>query len=238
MGLMDLGASALDVAGKLGGMGLQDHFNRRSSDRAFWQSMHASSTQYQRAVADLKAAGLNPVLAAGGGMGSAPSASSLGVAGQNIDLVGSGLATGSAQSTRDLQKEQSGAAKAAASASMAGAALAQQQAETAASQIPVNSANAAKLAADAGVAAEQQRKLRMANEAYEKLKPAERLLYDTGQLGGVGAVASGLIGGVVDSGWNGLKQGFKWIKDKFTPSNETFIPYRAPKRVRSGRGNR
>lgn len=218
MGMLDVASSAFDAAGKVGMMFLQDSLNRRASNHAFTQSMAAANTQYQRGAADLKAAGINPILAYAQ-PDAAPSGSALGVSAQNVDLVNSGLATGNAQATRELQGKQGSAASASAAQSMAGVALANQQREVAASQIPVNSATAAKAAADAQTSASQRalydqqaKALRLKNEAMEHLPPAQRLIYESS---GVGALGT--------STWQGLKDAGSWVRDHMAP------PTRHPK---------
>lgn len=52
----------------------QREFNREEADRAVERARELRQTQYQDAVSSLKAAGLNPVLAAGGGIGGSSSA--------------------------------------------------------------------------------------------------------------------------------------------------------------------
>lgn len=52
----------------------QREFNREEADRAVERARELRQTQYQDVVSSLKAAGLNPVLAAGGGIGGSSSA--------------------------------------------------------------------------------------------------------------------------------------------------------------------
>lgn len=68
---------------------LTEYFlNEKSRKNAFNDSMMASNTQYQRAVADLKKAGLNPFLAFDALRGSAPSSSAGSVSGgHNVSRV-------------------------------------------------------------------------------------------------------------------------------------------------------
>jgi len=77
-----IGAAALSAAGSAGSSAMSYYFDRKLQERAFNQQDYLVKNQHQFEVADLRAAGLNPILSAnngggsGGGGGSAPSVQS------------------------------------------------------------------------------------------------------------------------------------------------------------------
>lgn len=73
--LAGLLGQGLSTVGQWFGMKDQQQASEKAATTAFDRSMYASSTAHQREVADLRAAGLNPVLSAGGGGASTPTAS-------------------------------------------------------------------------------------------------------------------------------------------------------------------
>lgn len=68
-----LGAAAISAAGDIGGSVISGLFSASQAGKArHWQEKMYSQ-RYQRTMADMKAAGLNPMLAMGGNPGSVPS---------------------------------------------------------------------------------------------------------------------------------------------------------------------
>lgn len=100
MGLLD---AAMNIAGDV----LTTRMNNANAKAAFQRQLNASDTQYQRSVADLKAAGLNPMLAYMGSVDPTPNAQ---VASYDFNNLGSlsasaDSAEASASSARAVAKK-------------------------------------------------------------------------------------------------------------------------------------
>lgn len=67
-GWAEIGGAVANIGGSI----IQDHFNRRSANQQRDWEANMSNTSHVREVADLKAAGLNPILSAGGQGASTP----------------------------------------------------------------------------------------------------------------------------------------------------------------------
>ena len=90
------------IVGALGGSSISGLSSARQAKTQMKFQEKMANTQYRRGVADLKAAGLNPILAAGGGGASAPG----GAMGQVPDYGAAITAAQQAKANVDLTKAQ------------------------------------------------------------------------------------------------------------------------------------
>lgn len=85
MGALD---ALIGGAANLIGINDTNDANRKEAARNRWWQESMSNSAHQREVADLKAAGLNPILSAGGGGSSTPSGSQATMMAPQIDVPG------------------------------------------------------------------------------------------------------------------------------------------------------
>lgn len=99
-----VGGTALGMAGSGGSSALSYYFDRKLQQRAFNQQDYLAKNQHQFEVADLRAAGLNPILSAHNGSGSGGGGGSPSV--QTPDMGSSALAGFRAKAERDQLEAQ------------------------------------------------------------------------------------------------------------------------------------
>lgn len=78
--------SAIGAAANIGGALLQNNWSKRAAQNQMDFQANMSNTAHQREVEDLKAAGLNPVLSAGGNGSSTPTGAMANFQAPSIDL--------------------------------------------------------------------------------------------------------------------------------------------------------
>lgn len=106
MGFLDGGVGGLISGGlSLAGNLLARDDARRSQSRQMEFQERMSSTAHQREVADLRAAGLNPILSAGGGGASSPSGADMQIQTATEGVVSSALDAKRARAEIELAKE-------------------------------------------------------------------------------------------------------------------------------------
>lgn len=110
-GMMSSSGQSATNAQQLSMFNQQMEFNRAEAEknRSFQKEM--SSTAYQRSMADMRAAGLNPILAAGGSGASTPGGASGSIGGGPSlgnpgEALGAGISSAAGQAARKLELDQ------------------------------------------------------------------------------------------------------------------------------------